>query len=53
MRVVSLSVNVMISCHDWKLDRPYVHNLRTCEQVHFCELGTEILAVESPSSEEK
>ena len=53
MRVVSLSVNVMISCHDWKLGRPYVHNLRTCEQVHFCELGTEILAVESPSSEEK
>ena len=43
----------MISCHDWKLGRPYVHNLRTCEQVHFCELGTEILAVESPSSEEK
>ena len=53
MRVVSLSVNVMISCHDWKLGRPYVHNLRTCEQVHFCELGTENLAVESPSSEEK
>ena len=43
----------MISCHDWKLGRPYVHNLRTCEQVHFRELGTEILAVESPSSEEK
>ena len=53
MRVVSLSVNVMISCHDWKLGGPYVHNLRTCEQVHFCELGTEILAVKSPSSDEK
>ena len=43
----------MISCHDWKLGGPYVHNLRTCEQVHFCELGTEILAVKSPSSDEK
>ena len=53
MRVVSLSLNVMISCHEWKLGRPYVHNLRTCEQVHFCELGTKILALESPSSEEK
>ena len=43
----------MISCHDWKLGRPYVHNLRTYEQAHFWELGTEILAVESPSSEKK
>ena len=53
MRVVNFFVRECVSCHDWNLGRPYVHNLRTYEQAHFWELGTEILAVESPSSEKK